>query len=107
MENQGFFQNELDIAVALYIDGFTKFSSMTIVHFLVLNFLIPIRTKQKYMLQSCIIPSTPSDLFSFLQPVLEDFEILQNQGINVYTKNDGIYTGNYSYRIVTQMFHLL
>ena len=37
-ENKELFSNNLDIAVALYTDGFSKYSTMTIIHFIILKF---------------------------------------------------------------------
>lgn len=82
------FTRDLDIALALFTDGFRPFKSgtwcMTIVHFVILNFPPQERYEKKNMIQVCIVPGprAPKDLFSFLSPTIAELERMQEGGLS-------------------------
>lgn len=87
LQDAGLFRSKYDIALGLYVDGFKTFKksnhSMTIIHFVNLNLPPTLRKERKSMIQIGLIPSygEPKDLFSFLQPLMDDLKTLQNDGV--------------------------
>lgn len=81
--------NKLTIYLGLYSDGFQVLNNqkhgLTLVHLVILNLPPLIRTEKKYMLQLFLAPGpkSPKDLFSYMEPVLEELKILENEGIKV------------------------
>ena len=94
LKGEGLFSGDLDIALALYTDGFTvKRKQLTIVHLIILNLPPSIRYETKNMIQVCVLPGSraPKDLFSFLRPLMDDLKQLQSTGIQVKADDNKTY----------------
>ena len=86
LRDHGHFEGELDIALALYTDGFiVKEQPLNIIHIIILNLSPTIRYEKNNMIQIGIIygEEAPKDLHSFLQPLMNDLETLETTGMNV------------------------
>ncbi|OAD75976.1 hypothetical protein PHYBLDRAFT_142961 [Phycomyces blakesleeanus NRRL 1555(-)] len=84
------FSGENDIAILLSTDGFNPYNvpgSVTIVHATVLNLNPMIHYEKNRMIQIAMFPSCtgPSDIWSFLEPMLRDLCLLQTEGMEVKT----------------------
>ena len=96
LRKDGYFKNELDIALALYTDGFTCFQKeqLTIIHIVILNLPPDIRYENKMMIQVGIIPGpkAPRNIFGYLSLLLKDLRKLESCGIHVKADDKNIYT---------------
>ncbi|KAG2216803.1 hypothetical protein INT45_013815 [Circinella minor] len=85
----GIFDNELDIALGLYVDGFDLFNnrqrSMTIFHFVIYNFNPLIRNENRNMMQVALAggPKAPRNIDSFLKPIVDDLKNLEEKRMDV------------------------
>ncbi|OAD74799.1 hypothetical protein PHYBLDRAFT_61152 [Phycomyces blakesleeanus NRRL 1555(-)] len=84
------FSGENDIAISLSMDGFNPHNvpgSVTIVHATVLNLNPTISYEKNRMIQIAMLPGCtgPSDIWSFLEPMLRDLCLLQTEGMEVKT----------------------
>ncbi|SAM04433.1 hypothetical protein [Absidia glauca] len=94
------FPNELDIAFSLYTDGFNSSSSkagkMAMVHIVINNYHPSIRFKNENMIQMLVMPGPNSakgdGFWSFLQPLLDEFQTLATSGISVVCDNGNLVT---------------
>ncbi|OAD71973.1 hypothetical protein PHYBLDRAFT_146955 [Phycomyces blakesleeanus NRRL 1555(-)] len=82
------FSGENDIAILLSMDGFNPHNvpgSVTIVHATVLNLSLTIHYEKNRMIQIAMLPGCtgPSDIWSFLKPMLRDLSLLQTEGMEV------------------------
>lgn len=89
---EGHFSGEHDVALALFVDGFTATKStqsahLTIVHLINLNLPPEIRYQDKYTRQLAILPgpNNPNKLlYTYLQPIVRELEELATRGMIVY-----------------------
>ncbi|KAG2216236.1 hypothetical protein INT45_002778 [Circinella minor] len=94
--NNNIFTEEIDIALALYVDDFEGFkrgkNTMSICHIVILNLPEDIRYEDANMIQIFVAPgpNKPKDLPSFLDPVLQELEELCKHGMVVETKGQKI-----------------
>ncbi|OAD75688.1 hypothetical protein PHYBLDRAFT_143937 [Phycomyces blakesleeanus NRRL 1555(-)] len=84
------FSGENDIAISLSMDGFNPHNvpgSVTIVHATVLNLNPTIHYEKNRMIQIAMLPgcTSPSAIWSFLEPTLRDLHLLQTEGMEVKT----------------------
>ncbi|OAD75979.1 hypothetical protein PHYBLDRAFT_59509 [Phycomyces blakesleeanus NRRL 1555(-)] len=84
------FSGENNIAISLSMDGFNPYNvpgSVTIVHATVLNLNLMIHYEKNRMIQIAMLPGCtgPSDIWSFLEPILRDLCLLQTEGMEVKT----------------------
>jgi hypothetical protein len=83
------FNNPLDIALGLYIDGFQPFEGSTQTHTIVQVINLNLHPDERYLLhnvfQMCVIPGRrkPFHLDSFLKPIVDELEALYQHGIQV------------------------
>ncbi|KAG2215835.1 hypothetical protein INT45_002904 [Circinella minor] len=87
--------DDLDLAISLFIDGFASFkggsSKMTIVHIVFLSLPPNERYKKKNMLQvSIILADHTGNLYSFLNPLMNELFILENAGMEVRFPNGAV-----------------
>jgi hypothetical protein len=79
-------KKQLTLYLGLYNDGYQIFKNgkhtMTVFVFVVMNLPLEIRTENNYLLQVCTAPGAkaPHDFFSFLKPIKEELDILQDRG---------------------------
>ncbi|PHZ07181.1 uncharacterized protein RHIMIDRAFT_242948, partial [Rhizopus microsporus ATCC 52813] len=87
--NKGFFDGELDVALALFVDGFTTQHkgkrTMTIIHCVILNVDPSSRYTEEFTLQLGVIPGPkkPKDIDSFLQPIVKELKKLSTDGLAI------------------------
>ena len=94
LRDHGCFEGKLDIAIALYTDGFiVKEQPLTIIHVIILNLPPSIRYEKENMIQIGIIygEEAPKDLYSFLQPLMNDLEALETTGMNIVADDGETY----------------
>lgn len=92
---QGFFDGEDDIALAMFVDGFTstkssQSSKLNIVHFINLNLPPEVRYQENYTFQVAVLPgpNNPKSLLdTFLRPIIEELKILSTAGMVVSVDN--------------------
>lgn len=90
----GCFQSPSDVAISLFVDGFTatksnQSSKMTIVHLVNMNLPPSLRYKDTYTRQLAILPgpNNPGSLLeTFLKPIVNEAEKLSQDGL-VVVKN--------------------
>ena len=81
------FKDKMDLALSLYTDDFQVHKrgkhSMTIVHFVILNLPRDVRYEDQNMIQVCIPPgpNKADDLYSFLDPVINELKDLCKNGM--------------------------
>lgn len=92
LRQQGEFQGEDDVALALFVDGFTatkssEASHLTIVHLINLNLPPELRYQDKYTRQLAILPGPNSPnklLYTYLTPIVRELEELSTKGMIVF-----------------------
>ncbi|KAG2219222.1 hypothetical protein INT45_004582 [Circinella minor] len=81
------FNGDLDIAISLFIDGFTPFrkskTNMPIFNIIILNLPPKERYKNENMIQVCILPVKPKSMDNFLEPLFIELRKLQKAGLEV------------------------
>ncbi|KAG2209048.1 hypothetical protein INT45_004550 [Circinella minor] len=81
------FNRDLDIAISLFIDGFTPFrkskTNMTIFNIIILNLPPKEQYKNENMIQVCILPVKPKSIDNFLEPLFIELRKLQKAGLEV------------------------
>jgi hypothetical protein len=93
-KNNNNFQNEHDVAVALFNDGFVTTNRggrlFTMIHVVVLSYNPQLRYKEEYLIQLCILPGKkkPASFSSYLSVILAEMHYLSTYGMVVMTPDN-------------------
>jgi hypothetical protein len=88
------FQNEHDVAIALFNDGFVTTNRggrlFTMMHVVVLSYNPQLRYKEEYLIQLCILPGKkkPASFSSYLSVILAEMHYLSTYGMVVMTPDN-------------------